>query len=124
MNFFVPAAQPHEVESIYASFAKSINRPVPPQGRRIAAIRYMHDGVVWTAKVGEQLTGVRTEVKRRKSGKVTVTSNVSDPAIVLAIFEGSIFIVFTDAHPITSKGSKWLNPFYAGQPSSVEYFQS
>ena len=124
MKFFVPAAQPHEVESVYANFAQSINRPVPSHGRRIAAIRYIHDGVEWTAKVGEQLTGVRTEIKRRKTGKVTVTSHVSDPAMVLAIFGGSIFIVITDAQPLTGKWSRWLNPFYAGQPSSVEYFES
>ncbi len=122
MQFFVPHAEPESAEKIYADLARFARCVVPPAGRRIASIQFRHDGEDWTATVGAQLTGVRVETKRRKAGKVTVRTPLSDAAVVLAIFEGHPYIVVTDSRPLGDKSSHWVNPFLAGQPTAVTYF--
>lgn len=42
--------------------------------------------------------------------------------MVLAIFPGSLYLVVTDARPLTPKASNWENPFMAGVPRSVTLF--
>lgn len=123
MEFFVPAAEPEEVEQVYAEFARWAGRSVPPLERRIASIRFVHNGVAWTAEVGKTLSGERIETKHGKADHFTSKTPVSDPALVLAIFEGNPYVVVTSAHPLTDQGSAWVNPFFAGQPSAVRYFK-
>jgi hypothetical protein len=56
-------------------------------------------------------------VGRRKAGM-----KVRDPAVVLAIFPGVPWLVVTDARPVGTKLSAWVNPFMAGRPERFEYF--
>jgi hypothetical protein len=90
--------------------------------RRIYSIHFNHDGEEWIATVGEQLRGTRTRTRRRGGRNVDVTNELRDPATVLAIFSGTPFFVVTNARPITGLVSAWVNPFMAGQPNSVSYF--
>lgn len=122
MQFFVPHAEPESAERIYTELAQFARSAVPPAGKRIASIHFRHDGDDWNATVGERLTGMRVETKRRKAGKVTVRTPLSDAAVVLAIFEGYPYMVVTDARPLGGKPSYWVNPFLAGQPTFVTYF--
>lgn len=123
--FSVPHAEtPEEAERVYASFAEWCRVPVPPPGKRIHSITYVHDGEEWTATVGEQLRGRRTRTMRRKAGPTEVTTRLSDSATVLAIFPGSPYLVVTDARPITSRPSGWENPFMAGRPRGISYFDA
>lgn len=122
MKFFVPLVEPDATEAAYADLARLAGRSALPPERRVAAIRFRHDSDDWVAEVGRNLTGVRVQTKRRKTGKVSVSTPLSDAAVVLAIFPGIPFIVVTDARPLTDKGSYWVNPFMAGQPTSVRYF--
>lgn len=122
--FFVPAATAENVEQVYASFAQMSGRPVPPRGERIYSITYTHNREEWTATVGERLTGKRHIVTRSKRDSIERTQCVSDPALVLAIFAGSPFVVVTNHRIAGNVGSKWENPFFAGQPSTVTKFSA
>ena len=123
MKFFVPHATPEETEDVYASFAEMCGRGVPPPERRIYSIRFISDGEEWTATVGEQLRGTDTRTRRRKGQKVEVTRRLSDQAVVLAIFAGTPYMVATNARPLTGVVSKFVNPFMAGQPATVTFFE-
>jgi hypothetical protein len=124
VEFFVPAATDENIDEVYASFAEMCHRSVPPPDRRIYSIRFIHDGTEWTATVGEPLRGTRTRKRRRRGQNVEVTEQASDPATVLAIFAGTPFLVVTNAQPITGVVSAWVNPFMAGQPESVTFFDA
>jgi hypothetical protein len=81
--FFLPQCLPESEEAVYAHIAETCVREVPPIGRRIYSIDFEHDGIVWTATVGEHLRG-RKSVRVR--GKETVEWNIGDPALVLQSF--------------------------------------
>jgi hypothetical protein len=53
---------------------------------------------------------------------VQITTPLADPAIVLAIFSDDLYIVATDARPLGLSPSYWANPFMAGKPTSVKFF--
>lgn len=112
------ASDPEQAESEYAKLAAWAKRPVPKPGHRIRRIEFVHDGVRWTAEVGQTLVGKTLD----RSGSAT-GSRRTDPATVLAIFSGSPYMVVTNARPLpTGIVSHWLNPFMAGQPDSVDHF--
>ncbi|MFP5325996.1 MAG: hypothetical protein ACLGHT_00770 [Acidimicrobiia bacterium] len=123
MRFFVPHAGSEEVESVYEGFARWCGVDVPPTDRRVASIAFTHDGAQWTATVGDHLRGSMTRRRRRKAGTVDVTTPLSDPAAVLAIFAGDPYLVVTNARPLTDLVSGWVNPFMAGRPTSARYFE-
>ena len=120
--FFVPAATAETQEQVFHEFAKWCGVSAPPVERRIYSIVFGHDGEVWTATVGESLRGERTRTTKARGQKVERTTQVSDPALVLAIFPGSPFMVVTNHNIAGNVGSRWANPFLAGQPKSVTYF--
>lgn len=78
--FFLPQCPPESEERVYAHIARSCDRDVPPIGRRIYSISFEHDGIVWTATVGEHLRG-RKSVK--VGGKETVEWHIGDPWLLL-----------------------------------------
>ena len=121
-SFFVPAATAENQESVYAEFARRCSAPAPPLEQRIYSITFGHDGEVWTAAVGETLYGIRTKKTKSKGKTIERELAVSDPATVLAIFAGSPYQVVTNQGIGGSVGSKWANPFLAGQPRSVQHF--
>lgn len=123
MQIFVPNVEPESAEAAYQDLARFAACEPAPTGERIASISFRHDGNDWTATVGQSLSGLRVESKRRKGGRVQVKTRLSDAAVVLAIFAGRPYIVVTDARPLGEKSSYWVNPFMAGQPESVSYFE-
>ena len=120
-RFFVPHADGKD-ERIYGQFADWCASHVPAADRRIYRIAWRHDGDDWIATVGETLSGVSVRRRRREGGTVDVTTPVHDPATVLAIFAGDPYLVVTDGRPLGSIISAWLNPFMAGIPTSVTFF--
>jgi hypothetical protein len=121
-RFFVPAATSDDQESVYTSFAAWCRCPVPSIDRRIYSITYITKGTEWTATVGESLRGTRLVTTRSHGQKTEQIQYVSDPATVLAIFEGVPFKVVTNQGMPRDVGSAWANPFLAGQPKSIIYF--
>jgi hypothetical protein len=119
-SFFVPAATAEMQESVYAGFAKWCEREVPVLANRIFSIAYTHNGEDWEATVGKTLRGTKYVTRRVNGKKVERRQPLSDPAVVLAIFAGSPFLVVTN-HNV---GSKWVNPFLVGEPRSITYFTS
>jgi hypothetical protein len=121
-RFFVPVTTPDDQESVYASFAAWCHCAIPSPDKRIYSITYMLKGTTWTATVGEALRGMRYVTTRVRGHKSEQVHYVSDPATVLAIFEGVPFRVVTNQGMPRGVGSVWANPFSAGQPKSVTYF--
>ena len=117
-GFCVPGVTEDKAEEVFEALAKFAGRPVPPPEERVYRIEWIHDGERWTAEVGRQLHGERiAKVGRKKAGKW-----VSDPAKVQAIFASMPWLVVTDARPLGTVRSAWVNPLMAGQPAKVEYF--
>ncbi len=127
-DFFVPESvvpPGYTSETVYAELAKFAGAHSQPVDRRIASITWLHDGEVWTATVGQTLTGESTRKRTRGGRKVDVTENLRDPAKVLAIFAGPpCYLVVTDARPFATSVSHWANPLMAGQPRDVSYFSA
>jgi hypothetical protein len=92
----------------------------PPPDKRIYSIDFVHDGTHWTATVGEILKGTSTRLRTRGGRRVEVTTPVSDPATVLAIFAGNPYMVATTGG--IAVRSAWVNPFMAGIPTRMVYF--
>ena len=121
-QFFVPAATDEEKESVYASFAESCRVSIPTIEKRIYSIVFRSNGETWTATVGETLRGIRPPPAKSRSSSAGREQSVSDPALVLAIFPGSPYQVVTNHGIAGNVGSRWANPFLAGEPTSVTYF--
>ena len=129
-EFFVPYVEAEQSEQIYATLAELASRTVPPLNARVYSITFHHDGVEWTATVGEQLHGIERRQSRKQRAQSRQTGlhcetvrHHSDPAEVLAIFAGVPFIVVTNARIGDGRGSAWVNPFMAGKPNSVSRFR-
>ena len=122
MKFFIPRVPAAEEEGAYEGLAASCHSSVPSQDRRIHSITYRHDGDKWTATVGEQLRGKRFRQRRRNRQLIESVVDLSDPAEVLAIFAGDPYLVVTDSGLSANERSRWVNPFMAGVPVSVTYF--
>lgn len=120
--FFIPDVPSEKLEEVYAAYAQMCYQDTPALGRRIYSITFAHDGTVWTATVGEPLRGTKTTTHRSKGQQHERRTEVSDPAIVLAIFPGTPYLVVTNHWRNAPVGSGWVNPFMAGQPRDVGYF--
>lgn len=112
--FFVPRVDPADFETTLAEMADLCGVTAPDPDKRVQSITFKHNGESWTAEVGQTLRGERTDRRRRGGKLVDVTSRLSDPATVLAIFPGDPTMVVTDARPITELVSAWENPFMVG----------
>lgn len=122
MQFFLPSAPADKQEETYAGLAKLVGRPVPSSDARIYSITYIHDGAEWIATVGEKLHGHTIADPRARAKKRRTEKPVGDSAVVVAIFPSVPFLVFTDGGHGAGGRSAWENPFMAGQPISVTYF--
>lgn len=121
LQFFLPFVEPHEQEKAYSALAERAGRSIPSNDSRIYSITYRHDGEEWTATVGKQLHGHTIADPRARAKKRRTERPVGDFAIVLAIFPGVPFLVFTDSGNSKRSRSAWKNPFMA-RPTSVKYF--
>jgi hypothetical protein len=109
-------------ETVCSQLADACLCAVPFRGERIREIHCTQNGDYWVATVGEKPHGRRVRLRRRKGGNVEVTTPVTDPATVVAIFPGATYYVVTNARPIGPVISNWLNPFIAGRPTAVYRF--
>jgi hypothetical protein len=122
-TFFVPNSRDGKDEELYATLAKMAGRAPQPPGERIESISWTHDGEEWVATVGQQLRGTKIQMRTRQKKRVSVTERLSDPATVLAIFPGTPYLVVTNKG-LDAVRSYWENPFMAGQPNSVRFFDT
>ncbi len=121
-TFFVPIVKPEDQETAFSTLARLSFCPLPSRGKRIYSIGFRSNGERWTATVGQTLRGVRNRTVRRRGQRLDVEERLSDRATVLAIFEGSPYMVATDHRILGNVGSAWESPFMAGEPTSVTYF--
>ncbi|WP_409332892.1 hypothetical protein [Trujillonella humicola] len=120
--FFLPrAADDEQAERLYEALAEFAGCEPAPPGQRVRCIRFVQDGVRWTAEVGEELRGERTTATLRRGELVERTEVLASATRVLAVYPGEPHVVVTDAQPITGAPSEWANPFSA-RPEEVELF--
>jgi len=120
--FFVPIVKPEDQETVFSRLARLSSCALPSPRKRIYSITFRSNGERWTATVGQTLRGVRYRTVRRRGERSDIEERLSDPATVLAIFEGSPYMVATDHRILSNVGSAWESPFMAGEPTSVTYF--
>jgi hypothetical protein len=122
--FFIPRTMPEAYEADYAEWAKFCGASVPSVNERIYSITFESRGEKWTATVGEILRGVSHKNRRSnlKGERFQQTTDLADPATVIAIFSGGTFMVATNYRFAPGVCSEWENPFMAGQPESIVYF--
>jgi len=120
-HFFVPNSSPDDAENVFTGMARTCGAEVPPVGERVYSITFTHDGQLWTATVGQTLRGEERRIRRRRGQRYESTTQLQDPATVLAIFPGRPFYVLTDASRGTAVMSQWANPFMA-TPDSITLF--
>jgi hypothetical protein len=112
--FFLPRCSHDSQEGVYARIAETCHREVPPIRRRIYSIVFEHDDIVWTATVGEHLRGRKSVWVR---GKETVEWNITDPALIVAIFPRVPYCVVT-----YSSGKSHFEPIFYASPIQIELF--
>ena len=123
-GFFLPrAADDEQAERLYEALAEFAGCEPAPPGRRVRSIRFVQDGVCWTAEVGEELRGERTTQRLRRGELIEHTEVLASATRVLAVYPGMPHVVVTDAQPITGAPSEWANPFTA-VPDEVIRFAS
>ena len=117
-DFFVPRVDTNEQEDAYKQLADFVGVASLDPARRIYSMTWKHDGVEWTAVVGEELRGTETKKigKGRKATYREVPRGTNDT--VLAVFSGVPHRIVHD-----NKSGYWNMPIYAGEPSRVEYFE-
>ncbi len=116
-QFFMPLIEPEKQEDAYQELARHFNVVAREPADRIRAISWKHNGVTWTATVGEQLRG--TEDKKIGRGRAATYREVPHHSndTVIVIFEGAPFQIVHD-----NKSRVWNVPIYAGTPSQVIRF--
>src|SRR5271163_2863914 len=109
-TFFLPKPTPdtEDTEELYAKFAAACNSSVPSFEKRIFSITFMHDGIEWTATVGETMCGTERKTVRRKGHKIVQEIKHRESAMVLAVFAGNPFQVV-----INEMRGRWHNPLLA-----------
>ena len=123
--FFLPPIAHYdasEQDAAYVEIAEKCGRSVPAQ--RVYSITFRHDSDLWSATVGERLTGSKTQQTGQADNSTEQTTPLDDAATVVAIFPGTPYLVVTDSGIISGGRTSWENPFYAGTPTSVTYFSS
>ena len=122
VRFFLPGVPADKQEESYSSLAKLAGRATTANDLRIYSITYPHDVGEWTATVGERLHGHTVADPRARAKKRRTEKPLGDSAVIVAIFPGVPYLVFTDSGHGAGRRSGWENPFMAGQPTSVTYF--
>ena len=117
--FFVPMVDADKQEEAYNEIAQFVGAGAHAPGKRIYSMTWKHDGVVWTATVGETLRGTETKIIGR--GRAATYREVprSTSATVLAICSGFPYLIAHD-----NKSRYWNLPILAGEPSRTVLFDA
>lgn len=115
--FFVPAVEPDKQEDAYQQLAALVGAVALPAGQRIYSVSWRHDGVTWTATVGETIKGIATVTKGRgrTARDLQVPRGTADT--VLAIFPGRPGLIAHDG-----KSGYWNMPILTGEPLTTARF--
>lgn len=111
--------EPEKQEEAYAEIAQFIGAGAHAPGQRIYAMTWMHNGVEWTATVGDTLRG--TETKKIGRGRAATYQDIPRRTddTVLAIYSGAPYMIAHD-----NKSRYWNLPILAGEPSRVVMFDT
>jgi hypothetical protein len=116
-EFFVPFVEPQNQEDAYLQIAEYIGAAPRALVERIYSMTWRHDGVVWTATVGETLRGVEKITTGRGRDRREREVPRSSDDTVLAIFPGSPGLIAHD-----NKSKRWNLPILTGAAlSSVRF---
>lgn len=124
-TFFVPFTTPYEGEAAFEELARMAGLAAPAQEEeRVFSIVFIHNGDVWSAKVGERLYGRRSYQSTFAGKPVDQVFEGSDAALVLAIFPGTPYVVVTDGGKAANAPTRWPKVVAAGRPVVVKRFRS
>lgn len=116
-RFFVPFAQDGRQEEMYAACAGLAGAAPRPLNERVYSMVWRHDGVRWTATVGETLRGVETVTRGRGSNRRETEVSRSTDDTVMAIFPGTPGLIVHD-----NRSKRWNLPILTGQAISITLF--
>ena len=116
-SFFVPMVDPDKQEAAYKELAEFAGATAQPLGSRIFSMTWSHNGVVWTATVGERLNGLETVKKGRGRDARSYERPRHTSDTVLAIYAGVPFLIMHD-----NKSRYWNVPILAGNPHHIVNF--
>lgn len=117
-KFFVPYYEADKYEEGCQQMAAVADAAPLPLDDRIYSMTWRHDGVVWTATVGQTLRGLElvTVGRGRARREREVARSTND--IVLAIFPGEPGRIVHD-----NKSRVWNLPIHTGQAIQTTKFQ-
>lgn len=116
-EFFIPFVEAENQEEAYRQIAAHIGAAPRALGDRIYSMTWRHDGVVWTATVGETLKGTATVTTGRGRDRREREVPRSTNDTVLAIFPGSPGLIAHDG-----KSGYWNMPILTGEPLGMVRF--
>jgi len=116
-SFFVPFAQDDRQEEMYAACAELAGIAPRPLNERVYSMVWRHDGVRWTATVGETLRGTETVTTGRGRNRQEREVHRSTEDTVMAIFPGTPGFIVHD-----NKSKRWNLPIFTGQAISIALF--
>jgi hypothetical protein len=117
--FFVPFVEAKNYEEAYQELAAAVGAAPRPPENRIYSMTWRHDGVVWTATVGETLKGVATVITGRGRDRREREVPRSSGDTVLAIFPGQPGLIAHDG-----KSGYWNFPILTGEALNIVRFAS
>lgn len=116
-EFFIPTVASEKLEEAYKQIAAHVGAVPLPTGERVHSMTWRHDGVVWTATVGETLQGIETVVTGRGRDRREREVPRSTNDTVLAIFPGVPGLIAHDR-----KSRYWNMPILTGPALSITRF--
>lgn len=116
-RFFVPFAEPGKQEEMYAACAALAGTGGRPQNERVYSMTWRHDGVRWTATVGETLRGIETVTTGRGRERREREVPRSTDDTVMAIFPGTPGLIVHD-----NKSRRWNLPILTGAAINLTLF--
>ena len=116
-GFFIPGTAADEQERMYVKFADMCRSSVPPPGKRIYSINYVHDGVDWTATVGETLRGIERREGSPQGAAATENGTPWRCGYRDGYFSWNPYKVVTNGFQ-----TRWANPFFVGEPRHIQFF--
>lgn len=116
-KFFVPFIEPEKQEDAYRLFAEMCGTWPRPFNERTYSIVWRHDGVIWTATVGETLRGIETISTGKGRNRLEREVPRSSDDTVLAIFSGHPGLIAHD-----NKSKRWNLPILTGEALNLVRF--
>jgi hypothetical protein len=121
-EFFMYGTKLHSDETLYAELAARCGHKIPNKQSRVYRIVFQEGQKIWTATVGEQIAATPPDKRKKRTSKKNRYFRLDDSGIVIAIFAGEPYVVYTDLGTPQQRASKQVNMIRVEDPIIIEYF--